>query len=230
MQTHNALIVARCYTVFQPFLEDLKSVIGVILNEIDERRLCRNDLIFLLEDWKRQIDNKSKLMADRANPIAEIDFLIRSIYSMRWDLASWNEIVQTIQEHVNSALDALETSLEALGSFKSKTIAPQSLLELCKAYILESNISSSQDIRYNSELFVENVSLEKIFHKFITKMKNKSPNEKRVFLILADLGMGKTWNAVHLAHHALDDHHVPVFFFSALHQFNAQLSKYFNTH
>ena len=54
---------------------------------------------------------------------------------------------------------------------------------------------------YNPDLFIRNPAVDKAFREFVQQRGIVKP----VFLILANIGMGKTWNAVHLGHKIRDE-------------------------
>ena len=84
------------------------------------------------------------------------------------------------------------------------------ILEYCKNHLNNADLSSKYGYRYDDSFFIEDPKLDLEFENFFNSLEDQRL-KNRIFLILGHMGLGKTWNACHLAFKYVDN--IPTFYF-----------------
>ena len=118
------------------------------------------------------------------------------------------------ETQINIISENFKTSLWRLKAKNCNEIIDfddEDLLKYCLQQLEFVDLASRFESRFNAKLFERDPNLEKIFEEFFRNLKNPL-GKNRIFLLLGHMGLGKTWNASHLAFNYLKKK-IPTFYF-----------------
>ncbi len=133
-------------------------------------------------------------------------------------------------EEMLSKLDEMDRKLDDLQerSYQQLTeeITPINIHVASLTQVLLAETSSRYDIKYDPEIYVPRSSVEYTFVSLLENLKGRKP--KNIFIVLADVGMGKTWTLANMARqYSIKGY--PSFFISLRMGLKDQLEYIFNT-
>jgi hypothetical protein len=222
----------------RPIFSDLKNILDTLKTEMGQGRLTPEMLPRLLDEWRsEQVSAMQSLQAGIVEEIGLSRDQLLTYYQQQGSMIQTNfsslaSNIAAVSERINRFEQALDLKLASICGNTSKltNLTPNALLSFCEAYIIQSQVSSEFDVPYNASLYVINPELNTRYNDFLRKASNPlRPPDHRLFLMLSNLGMGKTWNAVHLGLGTIQYYQIPVFFFVLRKDFQGMLEQFFGT-
>ncbi|MFX1297301.1 MAG: leucine-rich repeat domain-containing protein [Promethearchaeota archaeon] len=186
-----------------PFLAEIQAVLGTLQQE-------QEHLTLIFEDWT--LEQCDKLEGLQEEMLEQFGFtldgldrieqnLLPSLEDFNMKLSSIENVVTSTSlgiKEANNRLYAMEDKLDALYNEVCREILEElSLEELFQASRIQfqnMRLAGKFDKPYDEDLFIETPRLLQDFMNYLRQKQNTTP----VFLLLSSVGMGKTWNAVHL--------------------------------
>jgi len=114
--------------------------------------------------------------------------------------------IELLKENFKRALIKVKTFNQS----KINEFSPNEIKEYCRNQLELADLSSRYGYRYDENIFVEDPKLDSEFEAFYDNMEDLS-SWQRIFLLLGHMGLGKTWNACHLAFKYVKK--IPTFYF-----------------
>jgi hypothetical protein len=177
--------------------EELMPIISGIhesLNFINKNQGATNQLI---EDWSTE----QSLLIQNQN--VTMDITLEEINKIESALKKTNEISEKHILESSSVFNRTENKLNTIFERICKnSLAELSLIELLQVSRIQFqkiSLAGKLSQPFDEDLFIATESLDEEFKDYLNQ-----ENQKFVFLLLAKMGMGKTWNAVHLGKIARD--------------------------
>jgi len=185
-----------------PFLAEIQSVLGSLQQE-------QEHLISIFEDWT--VEQRSKLeglqegMLDQfgltMDSLDQIEnAILPSLKDFGMKLSSIENGVASTStgiKEANNRLYVMEDKLDALYNEVCREsledLALEELFQISRIQFQNVRLAGKFDKPYDENLFIKTPRLTQEFISFLRHKQNTTP----VFLLLANVGMGKTWNAVH---------------------------------
>ena len=129
--------------------------------------------------------------------------------------------------NANFKLEALDEKIDRKFSSLCQTslsdFSKEELMQASEIQFSKTRIASKMDIPFDANLFIKTPQLDIKFSEFLNQRNGMKP----LFLLLAHMGMGKTWNAAHLGKFSRKAGVIPFFIPFNL-GYNEQLKSIFN--
>ena len=89
----------------------------------------------------------------------------------------------------------------------------ETMWKLATVHFNHQNLASRFDRPYNSDLYVRQELVFASINKFLSDFKDPMKNKIPIFLLLAHMGMGKTWNLAYMTEFMLNQKNIAIPFF-----------------
>jgi hypothetical protein len=188
------------YEELSPLILEVKEV----LNQLDTQQ---ENIPEILEYWmEEQRDQLSTMAQNQEEGLQILNNIENQLLIPLFDKFEkemdqlHSEIAQTTENIsvANRSLNRMEEKIDRIFSDvidKSLTTLPlPELLQTSRIQFQKIKLAGKFGHPYNPDLFIRTPNLDKSFRNFVQQKGVIKP----VYLILANIGMGKTWNAVHL--------------------------------
>jgi len=115
-------------------------------------------------------------------------------------------------DYLGKQLEKLTRQLTTSKDESGKSLTEETALALCLNQVNSEPILSRYDIRYNEELYVHRPDAERAIFQFIRAINVPGGIRSNIFVLLAGMGIGKTWLLGYIAN-SLIKYKRPVLFF-----------------
>ncbi|MGV9200766.1 MAG: hypothetical protein ACOC4M_18310, partial [Promethearchaeia archaeon] len=179
-----------------PILAEIQAVLGELQEE-------QAHILDIFEEWMSE--QRTRIEDFQARTYQRFDLTLDSLSRIEQQMApqleEFREQLKSIDEGVQEANRRLYTMEDQL-DLLYREICREGLEDLSLDELMQVSRIQFQNIRlagkfdkpYNEQLFIDTPSLQRYSSRFLRERTTTTP----VFLLLAGIGMGKTWNAVHL--------------------------------
>jgi hypothetical protein len=183
-----------------PLILEVKAV----LNQLDTQQEHVPEILeYWMEEQREQLSTMTQNQEEELIILDNIEnqLLIPLIDKFDKEMEQLHsEIAQTTKSisMANRSLNRMEEKIESIFQEvidKSLTSLPLTeLLQTSRIQFQKIKLAGKFGYPYNPDLFIRTPDLDKSFRNFVQQKGIINP----VYLVLANIGMGKTWNAVHL--------------------------------
>ncbi|MHA1857144.1 MAG: leucine-rich repeat domain-containing protein [Promethearchaeota archaeon] len=178
--------------------------VKALLNQLDTQQ---ENIPEILDYWmEEQREQLSTMTQNQREELKILDTIENQLLIPLFDKFNkeieqlHSEIAQTTESisNANRSLNRMEEKIESI----FQEVIDKSLIRLPFPELLQTSRIQFQKMKlagkfgypYNPDMFIRTPNLDKSFRNFVQQKGIINP----VYLVLANIGMGKTWNAVHL--------------------------------
>lgn len=183
-----------------PLILEVKAV----LNQLDTQQENIPEILdFWMEEQRVQLSTMAqtqevelKILDNIENQllIPLFDKFDKEMDQLHSEIAQTTQNISIANRSLNRMEDKMDKLLKDVIDKSLTTLKLPELLQTSRIQFQKMKLSGKYGYPYNPELFIRTPNLDKSFRSFIQQKGVINP----VYLMLANIGMGKTWNAVHL--------------------------------
>ncbi|MHA1646147.1 MAG: hypothetical protein ACTSVL_01130, partial [Promethearchaeota archaeon] len=183
-----------------PYISEFKEVINQLENQ-------KENLYEILEIWIEE--QKERILSYRQNKETELIYISKIENELlnplsdkyEKDLGQFHsEMVQTskqissISRKLNRMEDKMESIFHEVVDDSLTSLSLPELLQISSIQFKKVKLAGKYGYPFSQDLFIQTPVLDMNFRDFL----NQKGGVKPIFLLLANIGLGKTWNAIHL--------------------------------
>ncbi|GIQ84718.1 hypothetical protein KIPB_006266 [Kipferlia bialata] len=177
---------AQIEEAVRPHMVDMTKLLTTLRTEHDDMR-------GVMEGW---IATQQEMHMCTAEHLSQIQSSLACVHGE----------LEYLRNQCNASLDSLKSVTEDMSKLLRGMTADmvemslEDCLQVARCLLQEQCLHSEFGATYDSSRYVEIDALEDLYADFTRQCRGGSPAGRPLLVMLADMGMGKTWNAAHLAH------------------------------